>query len=249
MNNLIYARVSTEEQANTGKSIDTQITLCNKLAEERNLGDTEVFKDEGISGTKYNRPSLQELLTQVAEGNVSHVLVQDTDRLARDTYDYLKIRAILRKHDTKLISVNQPHVEGYSPESLLIDEVLAAINAFQPRVTGRKVKSTMKEKAKRGYWPSYANYGYKNIENPSPISKFDMKIIKPNKEESFYVKRAFELYTTKRFSIKELTKKLNKEGMRTRWGNKVSTSFIHDMLKKTNLQGVSRVGRCLYRGS
>jgi len=59
---LIYARVSTDEQAQEGMSIDTQINRCTRWAEENGYAIVGVYKDEGKSATNMNRASLKDLL-------------------------------------------------------------------------------------------------------------------------------------------------------------------------------------------
>jgi len=58
---LIYARVSTDEQAQEGMSIDTQINRCTRWAEENGYSIIGVYKDEGKSATNMNRASLKEM--------------------------------------------------------------------------------------------------------------------------------------------------------------------------------------------
>ncbi|NYE57219.1 recombinase family protein, partial [Carboxydothermus ferrireducens] len=62
----IYARVSTEEQAKTGYSIQDQIAKCEELARELGATHFEHFIDDGYSGADPNRPALQRLLQEVA---------------------------------------------------------------------------------------------------------------------------------------------------------------------------------------
>ena len=91
-NAYIYARVSTEEQAKEGQSIEAQLRMCRKYADENNLEVINAFVDEGKSATTMNRQALQEMLGSLK--SVSIILVQDTDRIARNTLDHLKIKAL-----------------------------------------------------------------------------------------------------------------------------------------------------------
>ena len=110
---LVYCRVSTEEQANQGFSLDTQEKLCRDFAERGGYRVAGVCRDEGRSGTTLDRPALQDLLAQCTKGTtINAVVVQETDRLARNTHDHLTIRAILQKAGIKLISVAQPMLES-----------------------------------------------------------------------------------------------------------------------------------------
>ena len=160
---LVYCRVSTEEQAEKGYSLDTQEKLCRDFAERNGYRVAGVFRDEGKSGTTLGRPALQELLAKCTDGEpIGAVIVQETDRLARNTHDHLTIRALLKKANIKLISVNQPMLDD-SPEGKMIDTILASVNQFQSDLSGRKVRKALQEKFNQGWWPALAPLGYVNV--------------------------------------------------------------------------------------
>ena len=144
MNCLIYCRVSTEEQAEKGYSLDTQEKLCRDFAERNGYRVAGVFRDEGKSGTTLDRPALQDLLVKCTKGkSINAVIVQETDRLARNTKDHLTIKALLQKAKIKLISVAQPMLDD-SPEGKMIDTILASVNQFQSDISGRKAEKPCK---------------------------------------------------------------------------------------------------------
>lgn len=165
----IYARVSTEEQAEQGKSIETQERICRKWAKDNNFAVAGVFRDQGKSATNINRPALQDMLSKCqVKGVVNAILVQDTDRLARNTIDHLNVKALLKKKDVEIISISQPMLDD-SPEGNLMDTMIASFNAFQSQITGRKTSKVLEEKAKLGWFPGGTPpLGYKNIANPKP---------------------------------------------------------------------------------
>jgi site-specific DNA recombinase len=193
----IYARVSTEEQAQNGKSIETQINLCRKYAAENDLTvENNIFVDEGKSATTMSRPALQDMLIALQDKNnqVSILLVQDTDRLARNTLDHLNIKRILKKHDIVLVSISQPLLDD-SPEGNLIDTMLAATNAFQSQITGRKTSKVLEQKAELGWYPGgVPALGYRNADNPAPSSTLDQRIVVIDDSVAPYIKTIFERY-------------------------------------------------------
>jgi len=137
---LIYCRVSTEEQAKEGYSLDAQEKFCSEFAKDNGYRITDVYRDEGKSATTLNRPELQDLLARCQQDkSIEAVIVQETDRLARNTKDHLTIRATLKKTGVKLISVAQPMLDD-SPEGNMIDTILASVNQFQSDINSRKTK-------------------------------------------------------------------------------------------------------------
>src|SRR6185295_17260862 len=119
---------------------------------------------------------LQDLLAKCTETKeTSAVIVQETDRLERNTHDHLTIRALLQKASVKLISVAQPMLDD-SPEGKMIDTILASVNQFQSDISGRKVRKALQEKFDQGWWPALAPVGYVNV--PDGQSGDDQRVRK-----------------------------------------------------------------------
>lgn len=228
----IYARVSTEEQAEEGKSIETQERICRKWANDNNYAIVGIFKDEGKSATTLNRPALQELLSKCQEKNVVNaILVQDTDRLARNTIDHLNVKALLKKKEIEVISISQPMLDD-SPEGNLMDTMIASFNAFQSQITGRKTSKVLEEKAKMGWFPGgIPPLGYKNILNPNPASTLDKQIIGLDEETAPYIKQVFEMYSTGNYNVKNIADFLNDKGIKSPRGYQIHTSLVCNILK------------------
>lgn len=223
---LIYARVSTDEQAQEGMSIDTQINRCTRWAEENDYSIVGIYKDEGKSATNMNRASLKDLLGRVQDREgLDAILVLDTDRIARNTLDHLTIKSLLQKANVPLISISQPMIDD-SPEGNLIDTIIASVNAFQSQITGRKVSKVAEEKAKAGYYPGKPKTGYMNVISSNPKGKFDKRVIDIDPERGRYITQAFALYSTGNFSLKSLSNHLFEIGFRSNTGGQVGISLL-----------------------
>ena len=245
---IIYARVSTEEQAKEGQSIQTQVKLCRQYAQENNIHIINVFKDEGKSGTNTNRPALQAMLEQVIDKpSITHVLVLDTDRLARNTLDHLSIKSLLKKHDVQLISISQPMIDD-SPEGNFIDTILASANALQSQITGRKTSKVMEQKAKAGWHPGVAAIGYQNSTNPSPTSNLDKRIITPHPSSAPLIKKMFKLYSTGNLNLNRLTQKMAQLNLKNKQNRSPSKSNIHHCLCNPIYYGQLRWKGKLHQG-
>src|SRR5829696_3000348 len=87
---ILYARVSTEEQARSGYSLAQQLEALREHAGCEGYEVLEEVMDRGQSGASLARPSLDRVRDLVAAGGVSIVLAQDRDRFAREpAYHYL----------------------------------------------------------------------------------------------------------------------------------------------------------------
>jgi DNA invertase Pin-like site-specific DNA recombinase len=238
---LIYCRVSTEEQAEKGYSLDVQEKLCRSFA----LGDgykiAGVYRDEGKSGTSLNRPALKDMLTRCQDDkSLKAVIVQETDRLARNTQDHLTIKALLGKSGVRLISVNQPMLDD-SPEGKLIDTIIASVNQFQSDINGRKTKKALQAKFDSGWWPGLVPPGYRNVSLDTSLDGRKMpKIVKKDPQRWGLVKEAFELYLTGNYSVDHINDILYKKGLRSRRDKQISHSVMVSVLKNPFYAGVMR---------
>ncbi len=216
---LIYTRVSTEEQAQDGRvSLQTQRSLCERAIEQGGykLAPNGIYEDPGRSATNMNRPGLQDMLIRIQEDKtIKAVFIQDTDRLARNVGDHLTIKAVLHKHEVKLVSVSQS-IED-TPEGNFMDLIIAGVNQLQSQITGRKTSKSMDERFRSGWWPTRAPIGYLNAGTPDNPDK---RIIILDPIKAPLIKELFEKYSTGAQSIFDLRDKLFKKGLTPLAGDK-----------------------------
>src|SRR5215216_119757 len=81
---ILYARVSTDEQARSGYSLSQQLEALRAYAAREGYEILEGVTDPGKSGATLDRPGLDRVRNLVASGGVSAVLAQDRDRFARE---------------------------------------------------------------------------------------------------------------------------------------------------------------------
>jgi site-specific DNA recombinase len=237
---LVYCRVSTEEQAEQGYSLDTQEKLCRDFAERSGLQVAGVYRDEGKSGTTLDRPALQDLLAKCTGGasTVSAIIVQETDRLARNTHDHLTIRALLQKAGVKLFSVAQPMLDD-SPEGKMIDTILASVNQFQSDISGRKVRKALQEKFDQGWWPTCAPVGYVNVPVGEPGDGQRVRKVIQNDPATWHLlQEGFRHYLTGDYSADELRELLHRRGMRSKTGKKLPHSVMVRILQSPFYAGL-----------
>ncbi|KPJ55167.1 hypothetical protein AMJ47_01475 [Parcubacteria bacterium DG_72] len=240
-NALIYCRVSTEEQAKEGYSLDAQEKFCAKFAEDDDYRIVGVFRDEGKSATSLNRQALQDLLAKCQQDDsIDAVFVQETDRLARNTKDHLTIRAILQKAGVKLVSVAQPMLDD-SPEGNMIDTILASVNQFQSDLNSRKTKKGLQERFNQGWWPGWVPLGYLNVAvGGNADGRKAKKIVKKDPEKWDLTKEAFKLYLSDNYSVFEINDTLYKKGLRSKTGKKVPHSVLTVVLKNPFYAGLMK---------
>ena len=93
MRAALYIRVSTEEQAEHGYSLDAQKKRLIEYCNQKNYEIYKLYADEGISGASIEkRVSLIEMIKDAEQKKFDVVVVYKTDRLGRSTIDLLTIQ-------------------------------------------------------------------------------------------------------------------------------------------------------------
>ena len=121
-----YIRVSSEEQAQHGISVDAQREILKAWAVMRQAGEIEIFEDPGFSGKNTNRPALQRLLAAVRQGEIDNLVVWKLDRLSRSLRDTLTIiEDDLAPHGVTLVSVTES-IDTSTPSGRMMLNILAS---------------------------------------------------------------------------------------------------------------------------
>jgi predicted site-specific integrase-resolvase len=126
---ILYARVSTDEQARSGYSLAQQLEALREYATREGYEILEEIQDPGQSGASLERPGIDRVRDLVAAGSVSVVLAQDRDRFAREpAYHYL-LKREFEVHGTKIRALNDRGDE--SPEGELTDGILDQLAKYE----------------------------------------------------------------------------------------------------------------------
>jgi site-specific DNA recombinase len=88
----IYLRVSTDEQAKEGFSIDNQKRACVEYAKNNGFEIIEIFTDDGRSARTTDRPAFQKMMTAAKEKPVDALIFYKVDRIFRNVGDFSRIR-------------------------------------------------------------------------------------------------------------------------------------------------------------
>ena len=101
-------RVSTQEHAANGYSIDEQIERMKKYCEAMNWTVYKVYTDAGYSGANTDRPALKQMIKDIKRGKIDKVLVYKLDRLSRSQKDTLElIEDVFLANNVDFVSMNE----------------------------------------------------------------------------------------------------------------------------------------------
>ena len=145
---VLYARVSTDEQAKSGFSLAQQMEALRAYAGQEGYEVLEEVTDPGQSGASLERPGMDRVRDLVATGDVLVVLAQDRDRFAREpAYHYL-LRREFEEHGCKIRALNDRGDD--SPEGELTDGILDQLAKYERAKLGERTRRGKLRKAREG---------------------------------------------------------------------------------------------------
>ena len=220
----IYVRVSTEDQAREGYSIDAQLKEIKKYAKEHNIfiDPKYIFKDEGISGRKAEkRPAFMEMIKTAKSKPKPFdcILVHKLDRFARSRKDSIVYKSLL-KEDCKIDVISITENIGNDKNDVILEAVLESMAEYYSLNLSDEVKKGQLEKHSKGGFQTCPSLGYKVINKELVVDEEEAKIVK-------YV---FEEYTNKNTPMLTIAKQLNELGYRTKKKNKFENRSIYYIL-------------------
>ena len=149
MKAVIYARVSTNMQAERETPILGQIEECKQFAASQNWEVVGVYKDEGFTGRNAKRPGFQDLIQDAGRKKFDKVIVWKGSRIARDVYLRLWFEREMQNLGVDVYCAAEPRFEG--PEEEIITPMMAGFDAYLSRLIGQGVKRGLTYIASQGY--------------------------------------------------------------------------------------------------
>ena len=240
---VVYARVSSEEQAKHGFSIENQKKVCCEFAQKNGYNVDKIFVDEGKSAKNLDRPEIQELMNYCAKkkNNIEAVIIWRLDRISRNNTDYHGVlRPLLAKKGIKLLSATEANVETIEGE--LMRNIGMSFAEYERQVIGARTIAGLRQKASQGEYPHQAPIGYKNVSRED-----GSKTVVIDENTAFYIKQAYNLYDSGMYSLKTLTEKLYEDGFRN--ANKIHKTSIEHILKNIFYTGVFKFEGKVYENA
>ncbi len=232
----IYVRVSTNEQADGGYSLDAQLRACRQFVAQQEWFLVDEYIDRGESARTADRPEFQRMLAELVEKAVSVVVVHKLDRFARNVGDHIAVRARLSASNVQLRSVTETIDD--SANGKFMENVMASMAELYSANLGQEARKGMLQKARNGLWPSVAPIGYRNVRTDTSRKAESLLHVDP--ETAPFVSQSFELYASGGWSLTALSNEMARRGLRTRHGGPLSRSKFATMLKNPIYVGIVR---------
>ena len=228
-NVIIYSRVSTDEQAQRGFSLDYQEESLKKFCEGMGYNVVKAYREDH-SAKSFNRPEWVKLraYAKANRKEIHKVLFAKWDRFSRNVEQAL---VAIREFDSMGIEMNA--TEQYldmtnSDNKMVLSIYLTAGEVERDKISSRTITGTYQAK-REGYFTGKAPYGYDNFRD-----EFKKSTLSPNPNSRF-VKRAFAEVAMNIEPVETIRKRLKKEGM------KLEKSAFSEMLKNIIYTGQIRV--------
>ena len=227
-----YIRVSTARQGQTGTSLIEQRSAIEHYSNKFGMPITKEFLEQETAA-KRGRPVFLDMIKALKRRKASGVIMHKIDRSARNLRDWAELVDLI-DGGVEVHFVNE-NLDLYSRGGRLSADIQAVVAADYIRNLREEVVKGFYGRLKQGYYPMPAPIGYldKGAGQPKEIDTV----------RSRYVKQAFDLYSTARYSLRSLNKLLNNEGFRTKSGNNMNINSLADILHNPFYAGVIRIKR------
>ncbi len=160
---VAYCRVSTDEQADEGYSIEGQADKARQYASLRDLGEVTVIADPGMSGKNVHRPGLQQLILAVESGHVTNVVVWRLDRLSRNVRDLQELDSLFSQHGVALHSVSE-NLDLSSAAGRMFFNILGTFAQYFREQLSENVSMGIERAVNEGRWMNRPKTGYGMVE-------------------------------------------------------------------------------------
>ena len=235
---FLYVRKSTDVEDKQVRSIEDQIAELRAFAKAENLEVIDVLiekKSAKIPG----RPIFNDMVLCIEKGEANGILAWHPDRLARNSVDGGRIIYLL---DTgKLQSLKFPTFwcDSTSQGKFMLNMAFGQSKYYVDNLS-ENTKRGLRQKVKRGEYPSFAPIGY--------INDSRTKSVVVDKKKSAIIRKAFSLYSENASRLEDISHFLAQQGVRTRGGKELPRDRISFVLSNPFYIGLFRYAGEIYEG-
>lgn len=220
----LYARQSIDKRESI--SIESQVEAC-KL---KTMGNSyKIYTDKGYSGKNTDRPQFQQMMNDIKNGLITHVVVYRLDRISRSILDFAAMMDTFEIYKVEFIS----HTESFDTSSAIGKAMLSICIVFaqlERETIQQRVMDAYYARSKRGFFMGgKVPYGYA-IEDTFIDGKKTSKFIE-NPEESEHVRLMYELYANPDNSLGDIIKYFIAHGIKHLRNGNWNTARISEILR------------------
>lgn len=230
---VIYLRVSTDEQAESGLGLEAQLAACRAMAARMGWEVVLVLEDSMSGGLPLEkRTILLDALAALGRGDI--LLVAKRDRLSRgDMMTTAMIEAAVKRAGATIRSAAGEGTESDDPASVLMRRIIDAFGEYERLLIKARTRAALKAKKARGERTGQVPYGRRLTGSGPPSKKSGLPTgLEPDPAEAQAVDLIIELRAAQR-SLRAIAGELERRKIPTKSGRPWKHSTVHDILKRT----------------
>lgn len=227
-----YARVSTEHDDQMNSLASQKLYFTNFICSQPGMKLSEVYYDEGISGTQTNkRAGFNQMIEDAMQGKFNLILTKEVSRFARNTVDTLYYTRKLKEAGVGVI-FTMDNIDTRDADGELRLTIMASLAQEESRKTSERVKWGQKRRMEQGVVFGRDLLGYTVKDG----------VLSINEEEVPVVKAIFHKYTNESKGTHVIARELLEEGFHPKrikqWSNTVilralrNEKYVGDLCQK-----------------
>jgi DNA invertase Pin-like site-specific DNA recombinase len=245
MKAVLYARVSSREQEETGYSLPAQEKLLKDYAERRSFRIGKTFSISESASGQHQRRTFNEMIEYITKNDVKIIICEKVDRLTRNLKDAVCINEWINENlerEVHFVKENCILSKDSKSNEKFIWNIKVSVAQYYIDNLSEEVKKGQKEKIAQGWLPTRPPLGYMTI------GEKGHKIHIIDEEKATLVKKMFEFYATGNYSLKKLVQVMYEEGLRAASGSRLVKSRLAALLSNPFYCGKVRWNGEVYDG-
>lgn len=215
-----YVRVSTDEQAEKGLSLEAQEEKIKAYCKVKDWELIGIVRDEGASAKNLDREGIKKILNMIERNEIDILIVFKLDRLTRSVKDLNFLLELFEKKNISLVSLSE-NFDTTTATGRLMLNLLASVSQWEREVIGERTKAVMRYLKENQKVYSRPVYGYDIVGDrliPNPKEQRIIKLMKELREQGF--------------SYREIAEYLEEEGIPTKRGGRWKANTVRKILKE-----------------
>ena len=218
---VLFARVSSREQEETGYSLPSQEKLLEEYTQRKDFSITKKFSISESASGKSQRTIFREMMDYVKKNKIKVIVCEKVDRLTRNFKDAVCVNEWINEDPERqvhFVKENCILTKDSKSNEKFIWNIKVSVAQYYIDNLSEEVKKGQKEKISQGWLPTKPPLGYQTV------GEKGHKIHILDKRTAPFLKKAFELYATCTYSLHQLSKVMSEEGALSSLGNKITKS-------------------------
>ncbi|QYR20442.1 recombinase family protein [Paenibacillus sp. sptzw28] len=221
----IYTRVSTGRQ---GDSIENQVSQCeeyiSRLGDQYDRSDIIVYRDEAVSGyytSVFDRAEMKQAIIDARNDRFKLLIFKEISRVGRDKQENPAIIGMFEQYGVRVLAINDNY-DSLNKDNITFD-ILSVLSEQESKKISARVSSARKQRARRGQWGGEPPIGFR-------VNR-ETQRLEVDPELKHIPVLVFDLYVHKGWGTFKVAEYLNRQGFRTKKGNRWSRESVNKLIR------------------